>query len=100
MQARGARFTLLPLRVSSLTHVTTRPEKNAKRKQHLFCMYFFFFDLTAADIRVSSQGTKNLAFSNDLLIFPEEQADMHVSMQLNRYRRNGVYKMLKWLVRL
>ena len=70
----------LPLRVSFLTRISTRPEKDTERKQHLFCFYFFllFFDLTAADISVSSQGTKNLSFSNNLLIFPEEHADMHV----------------------
>ena len=54
------------------------PGKKRKKETTPVLHVFFFFDLTAADIRVSSQGTKNLAFSNDLLIFPEEQADMHV----------------------
>lgn len=53
-------------------------KKRKKETTPVLHVFFFFFDLTAADIRVSSQGTKNLAFSNDLLIFPEEQADMHV----------------------
>ena len=53
-------------------------KKRKKETTPVLHVFFFFLDLTAADIRVSSQGTKNLAFSNDLLIFPEEQADMHV----------------------
>ena len=61
-QARGARFTLLPLRVSFLTRVSTRPEKT-ERKQQLFWL---------------SREKKNLSFSNNLLMFSEEHADMHV----------------------
>lgn len=77
-QARGVRFTLC--HCASLNTRLHSPGKRHRKETtpvlHVF--FFLFFDLTAADISVSSQGTKNLSFSNNLLIFPEEHADMHV----------------------
>ena len=68
--------------IARLLNPNTRLHSPGKRQKGnntcSACIFFLFFDLTAADISVSSQGTKNLAFSNNLLIFSEEHADMHV----------------------